>query len=104
MAATGPLQRAVTSAARQANLGGRDRAALALAKRYAADLDNGGDLDKLGPRLLAVLDALVLTPKALAAITKGVTGDKPTADPVDELRSRRAARQHGPASVDQAAP
>jgi hypothetical protein len=55
-----------------------------------------------GPKLLAALDALALTPRARAAITKGVTGDKPAADPIDELRARRAARQHHAPAVDPA--
>jgi hypothetical protein len=57
-----------------------------------------------GPKLLTALDALALTPRARAAITKGVNGDKPAADPIDELRARRAARQHHAETVDATAP
>jgi hypothetical protein len=91
------------------------RTARLLDKVAALDEDLAAEVDRLrvdtaaanttatfGPKLLAALDALVLTPKALAAITKGVTGDKPTADPIDELRARRAVRQHDATTVDAA--
>lgn len=46
----------------------------------------------LGPKLLATLDALGLTPKARAS-AKGGGGDQPRpADPLDELRAKRRAR------------
>jgi hypothetical protein len=51
----------------------------------------------LGPKLLAALDALGLTPKARAAGGKGDSGDKPTrlANPLDRLRAEHATRRAG---------
>lgn len=46
----------------------------------------------LGPKLLATLDALGLTPKARSAVSKGVSDDKPAANPLDELANARARK------------
>lgn len=46
----------------------------------------------LGPKLLATLDALGLTPKARSAVKKGVSDDKPAANPLDELANARARK------------
>jgi hypothetical protein len=100
MAPSGPLQRAVTAAARAAKIGTRDKAALELARHYARLIDEGDPVELLGPKLLAALDALVLTPKARANITKGLSHEPAKADPVDEIRARRAARQHHAATLD----
>lgn len=72
----------------------QDEAAVALAVRYAAAIDDGdGDLARLGPPLLAALTALGATPAARAAIVRGGAPDeRPTASPLDELLARRAAR------------
>lgn len=81
----------------------RDRAAadLALAyaqalDTYAADADGWQDrqrdpLAELGPKLLAALTALQLTPAARKAALQG-GAEKPPASPLDELRAKRAAR------------
>lgn len=45
----------------------------------------------LGPKLLAALDSLGLTPKARAG-KEGHGGPGKPANPIDELRARRAAR------------
>jgi hypothetical protein len=77
----------------------RDRAVADLALRYAEHIDDDADwadklrdpLAELGPKLLAALTALGMTPAA----RKGIVGDKPDApkaSPLDELRARRAAR------------
>lgn len=65
-----------------------------LALTYAKSIDEGGDLDKLGARLLAALDALGLTPRARAAILKGANDERPDGhvSPLDELRKRREDR------------
>ena len=81
-----------------------DAGAAALAERYAAAVDAGGDLEKLGPQLLAVLESLLMTPRARAAAVKGATGATIAASPLDELRARRAARERGPEAVDPAGP
>lgn len=88
------------------DLGAGDAAAVALARLLADEIDSPeADVEKLSPRLLAVLDALGLTPKARAALTKkGGSDDKPASDPLDELRQRRAARVDGTATVDATAP
>lgn len=70
----------------------RDDAARALALTYAEQIDADPDLlTDLGPRLLAALDALGLTPKARTAITKGGAG-APATNPLDQLRARREHR------------
>ena len=81
----------------------QDKAAVALAERYAAALDvSAADPAKLGPPLLAVLSALGMTPAGRAAVLgKGVTsGDSSGRSRADELRERRAARIHAATAVD----
>lgn len=76
----------------------RDRAVAELALLYAEHLDDDADwadklrdpLAELGPKLLAALTALQMTPAARKAVLAGQA--PPTASPLDELRARRAAR------------
>lgn len=75
-----------------------DSAAVELALKYAAELDAGGDLVRVGPLLLSALEALQLTPRSRAA--KG--GDDVGANPLDELRARRSARINNTSAVDTA--
>ena len=56
----------------------------------------------LGPKLLATLEALLLSPRARAAAKKAVTPDDKPATPLDELRQLRA-RKSRTAAVDSAA-
>lgn len=57
----------------------------------------------LGPKLLAALESLQLTPRARAAAQKVSPGDQPRSNPIDQLAVRRAGRRGAPA-VDAAAP
>lgn len=92
-----------------------DVAAAELAITYAKAIDDsgpaceecgrhGGDVVKAGPLLLAALDALQLTPKARAAVQKGVKDAANRSNPLDELRARRGARGNNPPVVDSSAP
>ena len=83
-----------------------DQAAVALAKAYAGVLDDSpGELQKTGPALLSVLESLGMTPRGRAAVVgKGVSPrDGNSKSKADELRERRAARQHASAPVDPSA-
>jgi hypothetical protein len=102
MATSGPLERTVRSAARARKVTPADRAALELALTYAKALDDGDDLDKLGPKLLASLDALGLTSRSRALMTKGAGDGSTGPDPIDELRKRRTARTHRAPDLDAA--
>lgn len=90
----------------EATLQPRDGAMVELARTLAAGIDAyPSDMAKLAPQLANVLDALLMSPRARASVTrKGVTPDGPHLDSVDELRQRRSARQHGTTAVDSAAP
>ena len=72
----------------------RDEAVLELAALYAEAIDaDASQLGSLGPKLLAVLDACLMTPAARAAVVPKGIGDAPaTSSPVDELRDKRARR------------
>jgi hypothetical protein len=76
-------------------LDARDRAVADLAVTYALAIDcdeDGKALADLGPKLLAALQQLGMTPSARKAAVKGAPeGEKRS--PLDELRARRAARQ-----------
>jgi hypothetical protein len=92
------LATAVRRALADLDLPATDRAAAELAMTYARAVDSDGDLSKLGPPLLATLEALGMTPRARAAVKKvaEVTTDaQRPASPLDELRARRAARTAG---------
>lgn len=77
----------------------RDRATADLALLYAARIDDTADwsdkqrdpLAELGPKLLACLTALGMTPAARKAAT--TTPQETKRSPLDELRAKRAARQ-----------
>lgn len=97
-----PMRESVAAAIAAAETDPRDRGAVDLALAYAADIDAGeGDLSRLGPALLAVLEALGLTPRARKAVKND--GQQPAANPLDELRVRRG-RKSRPADRDAAAP
>lgn len=72
----------------------QDQAAAELAITYAIAIDSEPEMiGLLGPRLLACLEALLMTPRARAAIAKGVNDDqRKQLSPLDELRQRRASR------------
>ncbi len=73
----------------------RDQAARDLAVMYAGELDvNPEAIGELGPKLLAVLEALGMTPRARAAATKVPPGGV-VRNPLDEMKARRAARAAG---------
>lgn len=95
------MQDAVRKAA--AAVEGVDLAAVELAATYGAAIDDGGDVDKVGPLLLAALESLLMTPKARASTAKGGDRDR-SSNPLDQLRARRAARVNDSPAVDSAAP
>lgn len=71
-----------------------DAAAVRLTQKYAAEIDNAEDsaaaLERLGPKLLAVLDALGATPQARARLKNGQPPDaKPSR--LTHLRATRGA-------------
>lgn len=77
----------------------RDRAVADLALLYAEHLDDDADwadklrdpLAELGPKLLAALTSLQMTPAARKEALKGAE-QAPLKSPLDELRKRRTAR------------
>jgi hypothetical protein len=117
---------ALTKALRAVNTGAEHAPTVALAKRYAAAIDEDPDkLARLGRPFLAVLVELRMTPKARAGVIIGgnVDDDEETGqageggaggdgdnggdavrDSLDELRQRRDRRKYGAAAVDPAAP
>lgn len=97
-----PLAESIKGAIGGLELRPEDQGAAALAVKYAEAVDAGGELDKVGPLLLAVLESLLMTPRARAAAVKGGTGAQPARSPLDELRARRDARERDPATVDPA--
>jgi hypothetical protein len=89
----GPLETSVRAALAELELKPTDGGIAELAATYAREIDRGAELDKVGPLLLAALDALLMTPKARAVATKGAPGvGSPAVNPLDELRARREQR------------
>lgn len=85
----------------------QDRATAELALTYARRIDGhepcqececrgGGDISRLGPALLACLEALHMSPRARKAATKVVTSDQRTVNPLDTLAERRLRRGRAP--------
>lgn len=88
------LEQSVTTSLEALEPDARDGAARDLALAYARELDRYPDtLADLGPKLLAALDALGMTPRARSAALKG--GPGAARNPLDELRQRRAERAAG---------
>jgi hypothetical protein len=78
------------------NVMDQDQAAVHLAVTYARLIDTDPfAVVKVGPLLLRVLEALLMTPRARATveIEKGVDDVRGIVSPLDELRQRRAGRQ-----------
>jgi hypothetical protein len=97
MTGTGPMTRAVADSLKAASIADRDRAGVQLARRYAQLLDaargDEGEADlynDLGPKLLATLTALGLTPAGRGLKGGGADGVA-GASKLDELRARRGA-------------
>jgi hypothetical protein len=89
--ADGLLAAAVAETIRALDLVPADAAGVALALRYADTIDQADNradaVERLGPKLLAVLDALGATPTARARIK---TGGAPSAgNDLDRLRAAR---------------
>lgn len=97
------LLNAVRAAVESLDLTPADQGAVQLALTYADAIDAGEPVEKVGPPLLNALEALGMSPRARAALTKGVKSDSPIASPLDELRARRAARQDRAADLDASA-
>lgn len=67
----------------------RDHGTVALAITYAAEIERGGDLSKLGPALLAALEALQLSPRARKEVK---LDEKPGLAQLDDLAGIRARK------------
>lgn len=92
------MEDAVRKAAEQ--VVGVDLAAVELAATYGQAIDEGGDVDKTGPLLLAALESLLMTPRSRAATAKGGDRDGRGSNPLDELRAKRGARVNRAQAVD----
>ncbi len=83
---------AVAGAVAALTLAPADGAAVKLAQRYAAAIDDADNraeaLERLGPRLLAALESLGATPAARAKL-KGGKEPGATEDPLQKLRAAR---------------
>jgi len=118
---------ALTRALKAVKTGPEHAPTVALAKRYAAAIDEDpAMLARLGRPFLAVLVELKMTPKVRAGVIIGEGdeddeqtgdageggadrdgdsgGDAGDGDPLDELRNRRDRRKYGAAAVDTTAP
>lgn len=99
----GPLESSLREVGRQHEFSEMDMPLIELTLTYACEIDDGGDLQKLGPALLNALEALHLSPRARAAAMRGAKtgGTTPGTSKLDELRARRA-RKNGAANLDAA--
>lgn len=92
---------ALSRALKAAKLGPEHEATVALAKQYASAIDSGGDLTKLGPPLLATLQALGMTRTLAGAVGRGeVPASGPTGTAAASLtllrdRAKRRGEQTG---------
>ena len=90
------MQSALTRALKGVERQPEDGAAVALARRYAKEIDaDARALWRLGPRLLEVLVELRMTPKARLAAVKegGPDGGGDGVDPI-EAELQRLAHEH----------
>lgn len=70
----------------------------------AVRIERTAVLASLGPKLLAALESLLMTPRSRAAVRRGVKDAAKRANPLDQLMDRRAARERNPSPVDPASP
>ena len=96
------LVSAVRRSLRGLDLAGADKGTAELALTYARQIDDGHDVKVFGPLLLAVLESLLMTPRARSAVLRGVARDGGTPGPLDELRARRPAGVDDAETVDPA--
>src|SRR3546814_10349558 len=95
----------VRDAVAQLELAPADLAAAELAYLYADQLDaDPTKAGQLGPKLHALLDDLLMTPKARSVAARPGGRDGVPTSPLDELRARRAARTDRTPPLDAAAP
>jgi hypothetical protein len=100
----GPVEQMLRASLGEARIGPVDAAAAKLAQVYAQEIDRAGDLAKLGPQFLKVLEQLQMTPRSRAQAQRGGPGEPAAArSPLDELRARRD-RKHGAPPMDPTAP
>lgn len=99
----GPLEAALREVGSQHEFSESDYPLMEMVLKYAKTIDQGGDLQKLGPGYLNGLEALLLSPRARAAAMRGAKtgGTTPGASKLDELRARRS-RKSGAADLDAA--
>lgn len=105
---TGRVGQAFADALGDIELQPRDGALVELARTLCAEIDAGGELTKLAPQLLNALDALLMTPRSIAAAVGRREGEPSggrslKAVRLDEIRAARAGERGTPA-VDPAAP
>jgi hypothetical protein len=93
------IEAALRQALNEHDMAKRDAATVELAMRYARAIDNDPSaivLSKVGPPLLAALEALYMSPRVRAAVTKGAKDGPPAAATptakLDELAGRRARK------------
>lgn len=97
------LEEAVRDALAVKPPNGEDAAIGELALLYARQIDEGGVAEKLGPALLAALEALQMSPRARATVQKGAGDVRPGDGALDQLAQRRA-RKSDPPALDATAP
>ena len=74
-----------------------DKAIGDLALAYARRIDEDGVDYRLGPALLAALEALQMSPRARAQAHRGEVKDAPASgNPLDALAARRAGKSRAP--------
>lgn len=78
-------------AAEQFDADGEDKASRAF-RQVAAAVATATILEKLGPKFLAAIDALLLTPKAKAAISGRLDDAAAPPSPLDAMRKRNDSR------------
>lgn len=99
---SGTMSQMATAALQEVTIADTDLAVAGLIIKYAAEIDKGtmATLAKLGPLMLQAMEALQMSPRSRAQLTKkdsenGGTGTKPSGSALDELRNKRLTRQNG---------
>ena len=86
-----------------AHQGAEDRDADKHIRTITAALAAHSVASDLGPKLLAALEALQMSPRARSAVQRGGSDDKPSVNPLDQLAARHAGRSN-PQTLDATAP
>ncbi len=96
-AVTGSLAHICAQSLQEIKVQPSDMGVATLIIKYAQEIDKGNlaTIARIGPLLLAAMEALQMSPRSRAMVNKGGGNAAPTSSGLDELRAKRNQRKNG---------